>query len=147
MYTFFEGGTKFMETITISIPIHRKSYDELENFVKDFSQDSVFFMQVLNDRISFIPTIVGTTNAKPITMASEIFMSSKASQADFSALSSFAAKFNRLSFAAASKKNSKTPKLTVSIEDANPPKGNKKIFQVTLEHDDLDSSAQSLLIW
>lgn len=135
-----------METITISIPIHRKSYDELENFVKDFSQDSVFFMQVLNDRISFIPTIVGTTNVKPITMASEIFMSSKASQADFSALSSFAAKFNRLSFAAASKKNSRTPKLTVSIEDANP-KGNKKMFQVTLEHDDLDSSAQSLLIW
>ena len=135
-----------METITISIPTHRKSYDELENFVKDFSQDSVFFMQVLNDRISFIPTIVGATNVKPISMASEIFMSSKASQADFSALSSFAAKFNRLSFAAASKKNSRTPKLTVSIEDANP-KGNKKMFQVTLEHDDLDSSAQSLLIW
>lgn len=140
-----------MESITINLPIYGKLYTELEDFVRDFSQKSVFFMQVTDSQVSFIPTIVSVADTKTITMPSEIFVNPKASKNNSLYLSSFAAKFNRLSFVAASKAD-ETLRLIVSIEDneieSRGFKGAKKVLRATLEYnDDLDSSSQSLLLW
>ena len=127
-----------MEAYVISIPLYEeRKLPKLEEFVKNFSQNSGFFMQVTNNTVTFLPTFINESDEdfKTYSVPAKMFLNPNDSKSYQNDLSVFVSRFNRMSSIAFSRSKEHL-NFKVLIEDINDEElfnGAKKLFKVILE--------------
>ena len=136
-----------MQTYAISLPIYGERIPaKLEDFVRNFSQLSGFFMQVTQNKIRFLGTFTDdSTESSSYSLPITTFSNPKG-QVEQSNIGAFASMFNRMSALGFTHvKNDLS--FTVSVEDntTGKYKGAKKVFQAKLEYNSMSSADIDLL--